>query len=101
MAGMDSMKILKAVALVSALCLLLSTAAFARDCPRPAPVNCIPVCEGKKPVAEYLEDALALALDVPLALLSPITIHVLSPLVKKLGRYDDPQCPPGPVGRRR
>lgn len=44
---------------------------------------CIPVCEGRKPMLEYLEDGLALVLDVPLALLSPITCPIISPLMDR------------------
>lgn len=47
--------------------------------------GCVVVCKGQKPFLELLEDGLAYALDLPLAMLSPITCPVVSPLME---RYD-------------
>ena len=46
--------------------------------------RCLPVCEGRKPLLEYVEDGVALVLDVPLALLSPITCPILSPVMDRI-----------------
>ncbi len=50
--------------------------------------GCLPTCTVRKPVLESVEDGLALLLDVPLALLSPITCPILSPIMDRL---DEPQ----------
>lgn len=45
--------------------------------------KCVMVCKGQKPILETLEDGLAYALDLPLALLSPITCPIVTPLLDK------------------
>lgn len=65
-----------------------------------AKYQCVMVCKGEKPALEVLEDGLAYALDIPLALLSPITTPVVYPIL-----YKDHSGPDrtyygrGPVGR--
>lgn len=51
--------------------------------------RCLPVCETRKPLMEYVEDGVALFLDVPLALLSPITCPILSPVMDRIDGPDD------------
>jgi len=48
-----------------------------------AKYQCVMVCKGEKPALEVLEDGLAYALDIPLALLSPITTPVVYPILYK------------------
>ncbi|MGC8659114.1 MAG: hypothetical protein ACP5U1_08570 [Desulfomonilaceae bacterium] len=48
--------------------------------------QCVMVCKGQKPTLEALEDGLAYALDIPLALMSPVTAPVVSSLLDK---YDN------------
>ncbi|MCX5874286.1 MAG: hypothetical protein NTY51_13790 [Deltaproteobacteria bacterium] len=48
-----------------------------------AKYKCVMVCKGQKPILETLEDGLAYALDLPLALLSPITCPIMTPLLEK------------------
>ncbi len=45
--------------------------------------RCQVVCKAPKPFLEMVEDGLAYALDIPLAILSPITCPVVSPLLDK------------------
>lgn len=45
--------------------------------------QCVMVCKGEKPALESLEDGLAYALDIPLALLSPFTAPVIYPILDK------------------
>jgi hypothetical protein len=45
--------------------------------------RCQVICKAPKPFLERLEDGLAYALDIPLAMLSPITCPVVSPLLDK------------------
>ncbi len=45
--------------------------------------RCVTVCKGPKPFLAYLEDGLAYALDIPLAILSPITCPIVSPLLER------------------
>ena len=45
--------------------------------------KCVMVCKAPKPTLEILEDGLAYALDLPLAMLSPITVPIMTPLLEK------------------
>ncbi|MFH0958604.1 MAG: hypothetical protein V1897_07855 [Pseudomonadota bacterium] len=45
--------------------------------------KCVMICKAPKPALEILEDGLAYALDVPLALLSPITSPITASLLEK------------------
>jgi hypothetical protein len=51
--------------------------------------KCVMVCRSEKPALEVLEDGLAYALDVPLALLSPITCPIVTPLMDRLDSDPD------------
>lgn len=44
--------------------------------------KCRVVCKGSKPILEYVEDGLAYALDIPLAILSPITCPIVAPIMR-------------------
>ena len=46
--------------------------------------KCQVVCKAPKPFLERVEDGLAYALDIPLAMLSPITCPIVSPLLDKI-----------------
>jgi hypothetical protein len=45
--------------------------------------RCQVVCKVPKPFLEIVEDGLAYALDIPLAIMSPITCPIVSPLLDK------------------
>jgi hypothetical protein len=45
--------------------------------------RCQVICKAPKPFLEIVEDGLAYALDLPLAMLSPITCPIVSPLLDK------------------
>lgn len=45
--------------------------------------RCQVICKAPKPFLERVEDGLAYALDIPLAMLSPITCPIVSPLLDK------------------
>jgi hypothetical protein len=45
--------------------------------------KCQVVCKAPKPFLEKVEAGLAYALDIPLAMLSPITCPIVSPLLDK------------------
>ncbi len=47
--------------------------------------KCYMVCKAPKPALEILEDGLAYVLDIPLAIISPITCPVVRPV---LDRFD-------------
>ena len=65
-----------------------------------AKYQCVMVCKGEKPALEVLEDGLAYALDIPLALLSPITTPVVYPILYKYHSGPDrTYYGRGPVGR--
>ena len=46
--------------------------------------RCQVICKGSTPFLERIENALAYTLDIPLAILSPITCPVVSPLLDKI-----------------
>jgi hypothetical protein len=46
--------------------------------------KCQMVCKAPKPVLAILEDGLAYALDLPLALLSPITCPIVRPIMDRV-----------------
>jgi len=51
--------------------------------------KCTVVCKGRKPVLEYVEDGLAYALDIPLAILSPITCPLVAPILHGIDSDSD------------
>ena len=50
--------------------------------------RCLPACQPRKPILEYVEDGVALVLDVPLALLSPITCPIIAPVMDRINGSD-------------
>ncbi len=62
--------------------------------------QCVMVCKGEKPALETLEDGLAYALDIPLALLSPITAPVMYPILDKYDSSPDRTYAGRAAGRR-
>ncbi|MBI5250793.1 MAG: hypothetical protein HY912_14980 [Desulfomonile tiedjei] len=46
--------------------------------------KCQVVCKAPKPALAILEDGLAYLLDIPLAILSPITCPIVSPILDKI-----------------
>jgi hypothetical protein len=69
---------------VALIILLLAASAFANGVTAKGKVKGVPVCEVRKPFLEYVEDGLALVLDIPLALLSPLCGPIISPIINKL-----------------
>lgn len=45
--------------------------------------ECVMICSGERPPLETLETGLAYLLDIPLAMLSPITCPIVTPLLEK------------------
>ena len=45
--------------------------------------QCVMVCQGERPALETLETGLAYLLDIPLAMLSPITCPIVTPILEK------------------
>lgn len=45
-----------------------------------ASLECKQVYKGRKPVCDVIEDGLAYILDIPLAMLSPVTCPIVAPL---------------------
>lgn len=45
--------------------------------------QCVMVCQGERPALETLETGLAYLLDIPLAIISPITCPIVTPLLEK------------------
>jgi len=96
------MSSVRTVVVCAAVILLLASPAFANGAlDRVKPIKtqahstysaankCQVVCKGSKPVLEYAADGLAYALDIPLAILSPITCPVFSPLIHAFDDYQD------------
>ncbi len=46
--------------------------------------KCQVVCKAPKPALAIIEDGLAYLLDIPLAILSPITCPIVSPILDKI-----------------
>jgi hypothetical protein len=58
-------------------------------CRAPKPfLECRWVCRAPKPFLEVVEDGLAYALDIPLAILSPITCPIVRPLMDAMDDED-------------
>ncbi len=45
--------------------------------------QCVMVCQGDRPAMETLETGLAYLLDIPLAIISPITCPIVTPILEK------------------
>jgi hypothetical protein len=58
--------------------------------------NCVMVCPGERSALETLETGIAYLLDIPLALVSPITCPIVAPLMEKYDSGPDrTYCKPG------
>ncbi|MFH0822566.1 MAG: hypothetical protein V2B18_07420 [Pseudomonadota bacterium] len=55
--------------------------------------GCVPICKGQKPFLEAVEDGLALLLDIPFALLSPICSQIVTPVLDKIDPIEDRSYP--------
>ncbi|MFH1115931.1 MAG: hypothetical protein V1792_18625 [Pseudomonadota bacterium] len=90
------MKILKGTLVAAAVLLFSASTVCADGLPyRSKPVartvitsynaenRCAVICKGSKPFLEYVEDGIAYALDIPLAILSPITCPIVSPIADR------------------
>lgn len=86
------MKTLKPVLVASLLAVFLGVTALAnadtisgRKASRvtvyDAKEKCQVICKAPKPILEIMEDGLAYALDIPLAILSPITCPIVSAIL--------------------
>lgn len=51
--------------------------------------KCRVVCKGSKPLSEYVADGLAYALDIPLAILSPVTCPIVAPILNRMDSDGD------------
>ena len=51
--------------------------------------KCRVVCKGSKPFSEYVADGLAYALDIPLAILSPLTCPIVAPILHRVDSDSD------------
>jgi hypothetical protein len=51
--------------------------------------KCWVVCKGSKPFLEYVADGLAYALDIPLAILSPVTCPIVAPVLRRIDSDGD------------
>jgi hypothetical protein len=51
--------------------------------------KCRVVCKGSKPLSEYVADGLAYALDIPLAILSPLTCPIVAPILHRVDSDGD------------
>lgn len=88
---MDSMRILRMVAVASLVTVLLASFAFGNGgvynsgaVSKSSRGKNLPICEVQKPYLEYLEQGVALILDVPFALMSPICAPIMGPIMDKL-----------------
>lgn len=52
-------------------------------------LQCPVVCRGEAPLSAVLEDGLAYLLDIPLALLSPVTCPIVAPIMECLDSGPD------------
>jgi len=88
------MKGMTAAVMVAGLIFLVALSAFADGASSGATkgrtvtvydskAGCQVICKAPKPFLERVEDGLAYALDIPLAMLSPITCPIVSPLLDK------------------
>lgn len=89
------------VASVLVLFLVVSTASAAGTASRKGKVGkhsytvydpvhkCQVICKGPTPVLEALESGLAYALDIPLAMLSPITCPIVGPIMDRVDSGSD------------
>lgn len=77
----------------TAFCVVLLSYAFANGASTPSgrtitlydtKNKCQVVCKAPKPALEIIEDGLAYLLDIPLAILSPITCPIVSPIVDRI-----------------
>lgn len=70
------------------ICVLVASFVLADGGAPKAKTRCVPSAPSVKPFLAYVEDGLALALDVPLAMLSPIFCPILAPIIDRLGPSD-------------
>jgi hypothetical protein len=100
MKGVGSMKILKEVLAAAALVVFVASLTFAGAVERSAGKSgrytvydsknkCQVVCKGERSFLETLESALAYALDVPLAILSPIACPIIRPVMDKIDPVEE------------
>lgn len=96
MKEMDSMRILRMVAVATLIMVLLASFAFGNGYAKKnvsvhtnSKGKPLPMCEVQKPYLEYLEQGVALILDVPFALMSPICAPIVGPIIDKLDPVDD------------
>jgi hypothetical protein len=100
MKGVGSMRILKEVLAASAIVVLFGSVAFAdrlenvagrysRYTVYDSKNKCQVVCKGDRPILEVLESGLAYVLDIPLAILSPITCPIVKPVMDKIDPIEE------------
>lgn len=87
------MRILKEVLAAAALVVFVASLTFADESRRYTVYNakekCQVVCKGDRPVLEVIETGLAYALDLPLAILSPIACPIIRPVMDKIDPIEE------------
>jgi hypothetical protein len=96
MQEMDSMRILRMVAVASLITALLASFAFGNGgvsksgaVYKSSRGKNLPICGVQKPYLEYLEQGVAFILDVPFSLMSPICAPIVGPIMDKLDPVED------------
>jgi len=77
-----------AAVVFSIICVLVTSLVLANGGAPKAKTRCVPSAPSGKPFLAYVEDGLALALDIPLAMLSPICCPILAPIIDRLDPWD-------------
>jgi hypothetical protein len=100
MKGVDSMRVLKEVLAAAALVFIVASLTFAGRTEGPAGKSgrytvydsknkCQVVCKGERSILETLETGLAYALDLPLAILSPIACPIIKPVMDRIDPIEE------------
>jgi hypothetical protein len=87
------MRVLKEILAAIALVVLVASLTFAKEPGRYTVYNakdkCQVVCKGDRPILEVIEAGLAYALDLPLAILSPIACPIVRPVMDKIDPIEE------------
>lgn len=80
------MRRFSAAVIISVLAVCLTSTVFANGISYRTPKKSITLRAASrpcvsKPISEYIEDGLAMALDIPLALMSPVLCPILGPVI--------------------
>ncbi len=80
------MRRISSAVLISVLAVCIASTAFANGISYRTPKKSITLRAARKPcvskpISEYIEDGLAMALDIPLALMSPVLCPIAGPVI--------------------